>query len=730
MPLPFAPPGKLGRRGTRCIRGQTTIAIGIAAALLAAPATAQVQAPESTFSTLIADRVDITEDGKLVATGNVEALYGDTRIKAGRIIYDDDTGNLQIEGPIVITQGENALVLADSAELSTDLTEGLIRSARVVLDQQLQLAATEINRVSGRYTQLYKTTASSCEVCAAHPVPLWQIRARRVVHDEVERQLYFDDAIFDVVGVPVAYLPRLRLPDPTLDRATGFLTPSLRSTDELGFGAKIPYFIKLGDSRDLTVTPYLSTNRTRTLEYRYREAYRGGDIEVNGAFSKDDIVDDPRAYLFAEGEFRLPRNLKLEFDVELTSDDTYLLDYDYSDKDRLDSALTISRADRRQLVVAELIAYESLRSSEDNETQPFLVGDLTWIEKFQPRFLGGIARFELDGHGHQRNSNKDVVGRDVTRISGALDWRRDWKGPWGVLFSTAAQAQMDHTSVYNDSTYPDDISEFTPYGLAEVRWPWIKQGARAGHVIEPVMQMVWSPDDGKDTPRDESTQLEFDEGNLFSLSRFPAGDALERGLRANIGVSWTRYDPTGWSLGTTVGRILRERDLHQFAGYESLDGLRSDWLAGVQLRLPNAMSFTNRTLFDDAFDVTKNELRFDWENEWIDIGSSYIWMEPSVAEDRDAVTHELTVDGDWQVNDRWLTTVDVRYDIELNRSASARFGLEYSTECATFDFSIRRRFTSSAQIRPTTDYNFEIKLAGFGDTGSGRQRPSRPGCRL
>lgn len=61
-----------------------------------------------------------------------------------------------------------------------------------------------------------------------------------------------------------------------------------------------------------------------------------------------------------------------------------------------------------------------------------------------------------------------------------------------------------------------------------------------------------------------SALVEFDEGNVFALDRFPGSDAVERGPRANVGVSWTRFDPQGWSMGVTLGRVFREADLGQF----------------------------------------------------------------------------------------------------------------------------------------------------------------------
>ena len=215
---------------------------------------------------LISDGLQITGDSRLIATGNVEVLYQGARLTAQSIVYDRATDRLIITGPIVLDDGNGAIILADQADLRADLTEGILTSARLVLNQQLQLAAAEMVRTQGRYTQLSRVVASSCKICAGDPTPLWEIRASRVVHDQLERQLYFDNAQFRIGGVPVFYIPRLRMPDPTLDRATGFLMPSIRSTSELGFGLKLPYFIVIGPARDLTLTPYLTTKGGRTME--------------------------------------------------------------------------------------------------------------------------------------------------------------------------------------------------------------------------------------------------------------------------------------------------------------------------------------------------------------------------------------------------------------------------------------------------------------------------------
>ncbi|MEO1152436.1 MAG: LPS-assembly protein LptD, partial [Pseudomonadota bacterium] len=213
-------------------------------------------------ATLVADTVEIRADATLVAEGNVEVFFDGTRLTASRVTYDRNGDQLTIDGPLVLSAGDDAVILADSAALDTDLTDGILESARLVLDRQLQIAASEIARAGGRFTRLSNAVASSCEVCTSGSPPLWEIRASRIVRDELERQLYFDDAQLRIVGVPVFYLPRLRLPDPSLQRATGFLVPELERRSRLGIGIRAPYFIRLGDHADLTLRPYLSADTT------------------------------------------------------------------------------------------------------------------------------------------------------------------------------------------------------------------------------------------------------------------------------------------------------------------------------------------------------------------------------------------------------------------------------------------------------------------------------------
>jgi len=684
-------------------------------------------------TTLVADRVEIQADSVLVATGAVEVLNRGVRLTASRIAYDATGETLTIDGPITITDDSGTVVLADAAELSSDLRDGLLQSARLVLDQQLQMASSEMLRVGGRYTQLGRTVASSCSVCAENPVPLWEIRARRVVHDEAERQIYFDHAQLRVAGVPVFYLPRLRMPDPTLERATGFLQPSIRTTSQLGFGVKVPYFIRMGDSRDLTLEPYASTQNMWTVGARYRQAFRTGQIEFNGAVTQDQIMPgETRGYFAGVGSFDVPLGFILSFDVLTASDNSYLLEYGITTQDRLDSDIMLERVRSEEYINAVITNYRSVREGDDNSILPSTVGEVNWYRRFVPGMIGGIAEFRLEGRGNSRRSSSEIDsnndgtsdGRDVSRTGVSLDWRRDWVLPGGLVGTALAAGIGDVTFVGEDQTYNGTIER--TFGLigGELSWPMLRTGASgATQVLEPVVQLVWAPDSSADVPNEDSLLVEFDEGNLFSLNRFPGSDAVEHGPRATLGVNWTRYDPTGWTLGASLGRAVRLDDNGQFDAASGLDGTTSDWLAGVRYTNANGLSLIGRTLVDDSLSATRSEARVTWYGETFGLSSGYIWGESDLSSDWADSISELTIDGSFQVADNWAGTANVVHDFIVDRASSAGVGMEYRNECMLVDLYLSRRYTSSTSVEPTTEFTFAVDLLGFG--GSAAPGPAR-----
>ncbi|MHA6261699.1 LPS-assembly protein LptD [Arenibacterium sp. CAU 1754] len=676
--------------------------------------TESAQAGTDAPAVLVADSVFITPERTLVAEGNVEAYQGDTRLQARKITFDRETGQLTIEGPIRIDQGGTITVLADYAELDKGLQDGLLTGARMVLDQQLQLASLQMTRVGGRYSQLYKTAVTSCHVCDDGRPPLWQIRARKITHDQKERQLYFEDAQFLILDVPVLYFPGMRLPDPTLERATGFLIPSVRTTSNLSTGVKVPYFFRLGDHADLTLSPYISS-RTRTLEYRYRQAFRTGRIIFEGAYTRDDLIPGTsRGYLFGSGQFDLRRGYQLAFKIEETSDNAYLVDYGLPDLDRLRSEISLSRYKRDSAFQTRLINFASLRDSDDQSLLPTVVLDATLERRFFPRTIGGEVRVNFNIHGHHRTSDLDIVGRDLNRATAEIDWRRSWIFQGGLRADWMIGFSADTFEIQQDSNFADRITRTTPKTALKLSYPMTRTTASgATQFLEPIVQVGWTDVHGDTVPNDESTFVEFDQGNLLALSRFPAYDRREDGPTLAYGVNWAMYAPRGWQAFATIGQVIRKTEDTNFTQTSGLPGTTSDVLVTAQLKIDEKLSLTARTLLDNAFSLSKAELRGDLKTERAQLSGTYLWLGADPVEGRPRALSEVWLTGGYEVSPGWTANANLRYDISDARATRAGVGLIYQNECVTVDLSLNRRYTSSTSIEPTTDFGFTIALSGF-----------------
>ena len=145
-------------------------------------------------------------------TGNIEAL-GDVVIvqnhlilKTDKLIYDAVSDTIIIPGPLKIYDTiKKEETHATYGELSSDLRDGLLDSARVIQKRQLQITAAKVKQDGGRYTIMNKAVTSYCKVCKENLTPLWEIRSRKVIADNVKEKIVFEDAVFRLMGIPVLY---------------------------------------------------------------------------------------------------------------------------------------------------------------------------------------------------------------------------------------------------------------------------------------------------------------------------------------------------------------------------------------------------------------------------------------------------------------------------------------------------------------------------------------------
>ena len=417
--------------------------------------------------------------------------------------------------------------------------------------------------------------------------------------------------------------------------------------------------------------------------------------------------------------------------MEQVTDDTYLLQYGITEKDRLDSRIALSRVERDNRVLAEAIAFRTLRAGERSDALPSRVATVTREQRRD--LFGGIGFWQLEAHGRERPVSTVPAGaapgsaRDVLRLSASTGWRRTYVDPSGLVLEGFAEAHFDAFDVSQDPAFRDEtVFRAVPYVGATARLPLVRMdpdGTR--HTLEPVVQAILAPTGVADVPVEDSLTPEFDEGNAFATSRFAGRDARELGNRLNLGVSYSRETPSGLGFGVFVGRTIRDRDLGQFRTGTGLDSKASDWLVSLSADAGTRFSLLSRSLFDDQLTVSRSETILRWRPARATVDTRYTFLEADAAAGRPRDTSEWGLDAAYDFSDDWTGRVNWRYDFVTNDASRAGLGLTWRSDCVTVELDVERRFTSNVSLEPTTRFGLAVELAGFGAD----DRPRRGGRR-
>jgi LPS-assembly protein len=222
---------------------------------------------------------------RVAAVGNVQIYYNGSTIEADRIIYDQKTKRLHAEGNARLTEPNGRVTYGNIMDLSDDYRDGFVDSLRVDSPDNTRIAAARADRSQGNYTVFQSGVYTACEPCKDDPrkPPTWQIKGARIIHDQTERMIYYENAKLEFFGLPVAYFPYFSAPDPTVKRKTGFLIPSVSYSGKYGFGTEIPYFWALAPDYDFTFSPLLTTNQGPLLQGDFRQRLESGAYNIRAA---------------------------------------------------------------------------------------------------------------------------------------------------------------------------------------------------------------------------------------------------------------------------------------------------------------------------------------------------------------------------------------------------------------------------------------------------------------
>lgn len=691
---------------------------------------------------LIADKISYDKEaGTLIALGNVEIIYENTKLQTSEIRYNRTLDILSIIGKFTINDGNDIFTSNDDTIINKKLKNGLIKGARAIINNKLQLSAQSITQKDNNQNIFNTVIASTCKICANNPTPFWQIRAKKIIHNKEEQKIYFSNARLDFLGLPVLYIPALNIPEPGVSRASGLLVPQFSTSDKVGFSTKIPYYFVLGKNKDITFTPFIMSKNSFILETEFRQYTKNGFYELTNAFSLKDSSNYGRlnGFIKGNGSFFLKRNYVANFEIDLANtidfsngEKPFKNNYDYAEPedDRLKNLFDINKTTPKSFFQLGTSFTQSFRYKdfngdgfkEEDPNVPITLPELYFRKNYKSSVFGG--NYALTA---QSVTLANSSSGEYSRIGGILDWNKNWIMPSGLNFGT--QTRINGNGYLSQNNF---YKNAIPTAMLEMRYPLSKNSSKKSHMLEPITQIIWSPNQIKgyinnDQNTSDSTTAEFEETNLFSINRFPGFDDVETGLRANIGGKYIMYEPNGWEFTATAGRVFRQRDLKQFDTSKStgLDTLNSDYVGAFSLKLPKSFNILTRLLLDESMDASKNETRIKYFSDKYTADLGYVWLDKQSVLSLDNHQHEVNIRTDYSINNNWKFGADWRQNLNTHSPISGDFDISFENDCAKINFSLELKYGEQNKIDRTI--GMQVFLSGLGTNTNNKKFNNRCG---
>ena len=116
--------------------------------------------------------------------------------------------------------------------------------------------------------------------------PPWELRAKKIKHNSSRKTVYYENALLKIYDFPIFYFPRFSHPDPTVDRKSGFLIPTITNSTNMGAGLELPYFWNIANDKDITFTPKFHASNKPLYLAEYRQDFALSSLILDAGYSE------------------------------------------------------------------------------------------------------------------------------------------------------------------------------------------------------------------------------------------------------------------------------------------------------------------------------------------------------------------------------------------------------------------------------------------------------------
>ena len=723
--------------------------------------------------------IDRSEENTLIARGSVSGRYQTRTLQADEVVYNLDTGTITAIGNVVIVDDTGATQYSEKIELNDKLQSGGATDFVTRFPEGGTAAAAFAMRRADGGVDLYNAYYTACDSCrnedGSVDRPTWRLKAKQVTQDKSDQMIYYRDAVFEVLGLPIFYTPYLAHPDPSSERRSGFMMPFAGRSGSYGVFYEQPYYFAISPYSEATITPRIMERVNPLIEASFNKQFHSGRLEIEGSFTYEEFFDnngdgfsdldfftDPeesllgtkwRSHLFARGQFDFNEQWYWGFGLETATDDLYLDRYDINEPDRdfglysggsrrLTEQLYAVGQDDDFRVSLSTYGFQSLltrvRRSETNPNQITVVRE---DDSTLPVLLPKIEidkYFTLPGIGGQLHAFGDAavltrsIGDDYARGTAGLDWSRSFFTGPGIEIKPFAMARSDIFRLSNDDLAEDrEFSRTLGNVGVDARWTLIRPGDVVDLTIEPRVQITQAFGDSKldefsvtsnAITRDlteDGVGLDLDRALLWTPNKSTGFDFWQDGFRADVGASFgARWLDNRASL--FVGQSYASGYETEFAQSTGLADDTSDVVVQAELELGDRFSTVNRLRFDDSDGRLRrvdSSLRYSGER--LTANLRYYKLDdlfnaPGIIGD-EIPPEEITGRATLKLTEDWSVSYRASRDLSTDETRREELGLIFNDECTRVELYYQRRRNNIGLVGDDTNIGIRVALLTIGD---------------
>jgi LPS-assembly protein len=702
---------------------------------------------------------------RTIAEGNVEITQGKEILKADKITYQHKEDIITASGNVILTRQDGTYYGGDYIELTGDFKEATVQALKVRMSENVRFVAN-VGELKKDNTKIFtKGVYSPCNLCKEHPekAPLWQLKSRKIVHDENNGTISYRDAYMEFLGVPIAYTPYFAHPDPATKRKSGFLTPYYSQSTKIGMSFHIPYYWAMNDNAEMIFTPIFTTNGRKLIKHNYRQLIPYGEIsmETSLGYTKFDRYrgkEEALKIIPISEKYKLEKKLlnhkydshqfwkinlhpndvwRFGAHYNHTSEKFYLRNYSFLQKDYLLSDAFVDGLWENDYFTYRAQKIQGLREIDDPQKAERLL-PITEYHLFRDLDEFGSMRFDTT----YRHLTRDVRPQSQL-FSCRPSWEKRMILPSGLTLSSMASVRSDYyqmrgvlpqTSNHFNGHASRLYSEFALISS----YPIIVEADKLSIISEPIVGFMNAPKGQnkrhhkEKIPQDDSAGFEFTENKLFYPNLYAGFDSVSGGNRIDYALKNKFLYNSRSIFDTMIGQLYQITKPKDFRKGSGLDKKKSDIVSFFNFTPIDSFKIFNRIRYNPHTNrLRRNEVGFGIDTDRFKFKLTYTHLRGNKNKDDPfARTHQLIPFLYLGITPFIKATFEAVHNINLHKDMNAAYekinkfwrkktlnyilGLIYDDECFTAGFTFKRNLVHDKKIdRHKFWFNIGFKTLGL-----------------